>query len=365
VSLALFLSVGISLAAAGSAGASPSPAPNAPAQATTTTAEGSSGGTVKVTFGVAPASATKEDARPYYSLGETPGARLADHVVVLNYSVVALTLAVYATDAVNTSDGGFSLLEAAQKPVDAGAWITVGAPTKTVTVPARSAKAPGQVVLPVHVSIPLNASPGDHVAGIVASLPTVAKNSKGVPVKLDQRVGTRVFIRVSGKLRPQLALTAFRAKYHGGLNPFRAGSVAVSYRVANTGNARLAAQQYVHVRNLVGGARSATAPPLTMLLPGYAVAESVHVRGVFPLFKLTTKVSVVPQPLPGDVDPGLVIITKSVVVWVIPWPLIVVAIVGLIACWLLVRLFRRRGGGTSDVAASRVRTPSPDPAPVP
>jgi hypothetical protein len=88
------------------------------------------------------------------------------------------------------------------------------------------------------------------------------------------------------------------------------------------------------------------------------------VRGVFPLFKLTTKVSVVPQPLPGDVDPGLVIITKSVVMWVIPWPLIVLVVVALMGLWLLVRLFRRRGGGTSKVVAKRVGSPSPDPAPV-
>ncbi len=113
-----------------------------PASATT----GSTGPT-QVTFGVEPATATRPDARPNLSYGVTPGSTVRDHVAIVNFSSGPLTLAVYATDAVNTSAGGFSLLDGAQKPQDVGAWTSVdGHSTRspvTVRVPGRHGAAPG------------------------------------------------------------------------------------------------------------------------------------------------------------------------------------------------------------------------------
>lgn len=70
----------------------------------------------KSTFGVQPASPKEPDARAHFSYGVTGGAGLRDQIAVWNYGDEPLTLAVYASDAVNTADGGFDLLPAGQAP---------------------------------------------------------------------------------------------------------------------------------------------------------------------------------------------------------------------------------------------------------
>lgn len=154
----------------------------------------------RVTFGIEPASATKPDGRPDFTFGATPGATLLDHVAVVNYSTVPLALQVYATDALTTTNGSFGLPPVTAAPKTVGTWITLPARVVTVHVPAKSSKAPGFVIVPFRLAIPLAATPGDNAGGIVASLQTKGRNSTGQDVILNQRLGTRVFVRIAGAL---------------------------------------------------------------------------------------------------------------------------------------------------------------------
>ena len=83
-----------------------------------------------------------------------------------------------------------------------GAWTSVGGRPAglpvTVRVPARRSTGPGSVILPVLMRVPAGANPGDHVGGVVAVLSTIGTNKQGAKVRLDQRVATRLFVRVSG-----------------------------------------------------------------------------------------------------------------------------------------------------------------------
>ncbi len=297
----------------------------------------------QLTFGVQPASAASQDSRPFFNYGATPGGTLSDHIAVLNYSAVPLALTVYATDALNSEDGGFGLLLASQKAVDLGSWISLGVRVRTVTVPPRTASAAGRVILPMTVRIPPNASPGDHAAGILAVLATVSTNKQGARVRLEQRVATRVYLRISGALHPQLAITDLHARYQGTANPFASGSAVISYTVKNTGNAKLAGRQRVEVSGLFGSDGKASGlADIPLLLPGGSIQVSVKVPRVYPELFMTGHVTVTPLRLTGDADPGLSDVTASVHFWAVPWTLLALILL-LVLGALAYRRWVRRG----------------------
>jgi hypothetical protein len=281
----------------------------------------------RVTFGVEPASSTSPDGRPHYSFGATPGAYLTDHVAVLNYSSRPLALQLYVTDAINTASGGFGLLVAGQKPTGVGAWITLPKGAATVHVAAQTNKAPGQVIVPFTMRVPANATPGDHVGGIVASLRTEGQNGSGQNLIFNQRVGTRVFVRVSGALAPKLTLTDLHATYHGTLDPVGKGRVTVHYRLTNAGNVELGVNQGVSVTGLFGGSHHVTVASEPLLLPGDSVQETAQLTGVWPQFVVKAKVTARPVAAPGDNDPQLAPVTASTRAWAFPWPLAVLVVV--------------------------------------
>jgi hypothetical protein len=296
------------------------------------------------TFGVEPATKKGVDKRPYYSYVTGAGAQFNDYVAVVNYSKVPLTLTVYATDALNTPQGGYSLLTAGQKPVDVGAWTVIHdlGPDSTVRVPARHKHGPGTTILPITITVPQNASPGDHSGGIVASLRAVgtSKNQKQI-INLNQRVGTREFIRVGGTLRPTLTISNLAATYHGSINPLATGTITVKYDVKNTGNLKLGGRPSVSASSLFGNdGKSAVSPQIPLLLPGSSVTETTTLTHVRPEGLLHVKVQIVPLIVQGDSDPHLGVYTASATVVAIPWLLIILAIAIAVLAYLWWR--RRR-----------------------
>lgn len=290
----------------------------------------------RATFGVQPSTATALDRRPYLSYDVTPGSSLADHVAVVNYSVRPLVLKVYATDAFNDDRGGFALLQASVRPTDAGTWIALGTPggRGAVTVPAQS-----RAIVPLHLIVPQGASPGDHVAGVIASLSELSKDKNGLNVLLDQRVATRVYIRVAGPLRAGLQVENLHASYRDNWNPIAAGSGVLTFRVHNVGNVKLGGLASVRVSGLLGSTvNGPKLAPIPLLLPGGHVDLRVVVPHVWPELLETATVSVRPLVLPGDADPGLHVYTASTHFWAIPW--VILAIV--VAAWLVWRWRRSR-----------------------
>src|SRR5262249_34567456 len=150
-----------------------------------------------------------------------------------------VTFQVYATDAFVTSTGDLGLLPAAQKPTDIGSWVSVL--HHTIKVPAHA-----RVNEPFTLTIPANATPGDHTGGMIAS---VLKEGQ---VKVDQRIAVPIYLRLDGKLQPTLSIESTSTSYHGTVNPFSGGGTDVSYTVHNTGNVRLTGTQTVSVSGLFG-----------------------------------------------------------------------------------------------------------------
>jgi len=296
----------------------------------------------RVAFGVEPASAYGADGRSNFSFAVTPGAIVFDHVAALNYSAKPLSLQLYATDALETSGGGFGLLPATTTPVGVGSWITIAPQDATVQVPAQSAKGPGEVVVPITVHVPDKASPGDHAGGVVVSLRSVGANASGQTVILNQRVGTRVFVRVSGTSTPRLALSDVQASYLGTSSPFGKGRVRVNYRVTNSGNINLAVTQSVSVSGLLGSKGTVGVAKVGLLLPGASLAESAVVPALWPQLLEHVTVTAHGHATDNSNISAVASATASTTVRAIPWILLgIIALVLLVLIFLLIARSRR------------------------
>jgi len=298
-------------------------------------------------FGAGPASAKKVDGRPYFGYASSPGGYVADHIAVRNFATRPQTLNVYPVDAVTGSNGLFSFAAKSAPRKQVGKWLSIGkVPSGKVRLRPRAT-----VILPVFLHVPRNASPGDHAGAVIVSLTSLVKNKKNTLVKFEQRIATRVIIRVSGPLHPRLSIQNLHATYSGSLNPFAGGVVRLSYNVGNTGNALLGASQQVTGHGLIGSA--ARAPSLSavpLLLPGGAYKVSTHVSGILPFFEVTATVRLVPVGLRGDINRGMHATTASVTLWTVPWLLIAVVIVLILVIVALIWRRRRRSlmpGGTT------------------
>jgi hypothetical protein len=225
-----------------------------------------------------------------------------------------------------------------------------------VHVPAQSAKGPGQVVVPFVVKVPDKATPGDHVGGIVASLRSVGTDSKSQNVILVQRIGTRVFILVAGKLAPRIALTDVHTSYGGTLNPAGRGRVRVSYLVSNTGNVDLSVDQAVSASGLLGSKQHADLAGIALLIPGGSVHESVVLSGVWPELTIHSTIVARPFAIPGSTVSGLAPVTAGSSTWAIPWLALAVLALVLLAAVVLVLRSRVRARARARTAARRRST---------
>jgi hypothetical protein len=288
-----------------------------------------------ISWAVAPSTAKGPDGRTHFSYNDIKaGGVVNDYVGITNYSTRPVTFTVYASDGITTTAGSIGLQPASTKPVDVGGWIRVQ--HTTVTVPARA-----RLNEPFTLDVPADATPGDHVGGVIAS---VTQAQPGGRVARDDRVGVAVYLRVAGPLHPLLSVEGVSTSgYRGTVDPFGGGDTTVTYTVHNTGNVRLSGDQSVSVTGLFGIPLVTVHPPaLQDVLPGGSVRITTHVSGIVPLGPLTVRAAVTPVAVPGSphlaVAPGTA--SASVSMWATPWPQLVLLLL-LIAGWLLVRRRRR------------------------
>ncbi|CAN5439512.1 hypothetical protein BH10ACT4_BH10ACT4_03850 [soil metagenome] len=257
----------------------------APAPGKAATAESS-----PITWSVKP-SADSKGPRSSFDYATDPGTEVNDTVIVINSGTVAGDFSIYAADAINDREtGGLSLLPQSMKSSDLGSWLTLDVPKLHLE--------PGtQATVPFTLLIPSDASPGDHSAGIVASSLTTG-TSKGQSVVIDQRVGARINLRVSGALAPKVAASGFVSGFSPSLNPFAPGTMTVDYSVVNRGNLRLDVTQKVAIVGPFGIPLGRLSPPAVQnLLPGQAAHMTAQVSGVGALLLGWSEVTLIPAPV--------------------------------------------------------------------
>lgn len=281
---------------------------------------------------VGPADAGGGSTRSQFTYDLAPGRHIDDRVAIKNLSGRTLTFSVYAADAFTSADGAFAMPVAGTKAADAGRWVQLK--------PVRRSLEPGaQLVLPFRIAVPRTASPGDHAAGVLASVTMPQTNGDGQTVLVDRRIAARVYVRVDGALSPKVTVESVSAGYDNPLIPFWPGRMTVTYTVRNNGNVRLAGDAAIRAAGPFGVPLSSRkSRSLPEMLPGSAVTLTEELGGVAPAGRLTGEVSVTPA--------GLLAETGEATTWHVPWTVLylLVAAAGVVT---LVIVRRRRRAGRS------------------
>lgn len=225
-----------------------------------------------VTWSVEPADETKATGDAWLELTLDAGQTVTEHMLVANRGSSDVTFRLSAADGYFTDTGRFTMLPSDQRSVDAGTWITI---PETVDVAAGQS-----ALIAFDITVPENATPGDHPAGVAAGIRT-----GGDTVGVESRVGFRVMTRVSGELTPALSVVSQSVTYTPSWNPFVAGALTVTADVVNSGNTRLGASPVVQSSGPfdVLGTRVALAA-LPEFAPGETRSISATVHDVWPTF---------------------------------------------------------------------------------
>ncbi|MFY9712972.1 MAG: hypothetical protein WAK00_05815 [Microbacterium sp.] len=270
------------------------------------------------------------------SIDADPGQVHHDHLAVRNLSGFEVTFVLNAADGYLTDAGRFNTLPSDQESVDAGTWISL---PDSVSVPAGST-----VVVPFVISIPSSAEPGDHAAGVSASVRSTSGGA-GSGVGVESRVGFRVTVRVSGEIAPSAAIKGIEMDYAMSWNPFAPGEISIRFTVSNTGNVRFNARGTV-----AAGGQSVLFPgpdeATHEFLPGDTRQITAVVQDVWPTFLVTTTTTLAPDVVTIDgkeltADP----IIKESILWAMPWSqlivLLAIALLIAAASWNRIRGRRR------------------------
>lgn len=276
------------------------------------------------------------DARSYFSYDASPGEYVEDVVRIVNHADADLTLALYGTDAfTDTASGGFGLLATAERPDDVGAWVTMG--VSEVTVPARSS-----VDVPFLISVPANATPGDHAGGVVTSYVTAVNTETGEKVDFDARIAVRIYLNVRGAIAPALIPDDIRTSFELDASQLT-GTLRVNYALANTGNVRLGAEETVAVRGPFGNEIDAASAKIDEVLADGSVEREFVFEGVPAAGFATVDVTVQPVDTADSIRMLQVdAVEASAFVWTVPWLWVIGVILLVTGVVLFVRWRRRR-----------------------
>ncbi|WP_415950458.1 WxL protein peptidoglycan domain-containing protein [Streptomyces sp. KLOTTS4A1] len=291
--------------------------------------------------------------REYFAHAADPGAEIEDSVTVANTSDKELTFRVFATDAMNTPRGGaFALLPVQQEPKDVGTWIELGAEdaARDTTITVRPHQ---RVDIPFRLKVPDDASPGDHIGGIVALNTEVesVREEDNVRVGVQRSVGARMYLRVNGPEAPALLVESVSVERSAPLLPWTSDAKAtVRYVLVNHGNVRIRPTVQLTAEGLFGRDVLTQRPRAlkTELLPGQRV-ELTEPWASTPQFdRVTLKVTA------GAFDrPEVPKATARTSFLALPWPALL-ALLGLLLLVWATRRVRRAGGPRA--AWRRLRT---------
>ncbi|PZG01660.1 hypothetical protein [Micromonospora deserti] len=282
-----------------------------------------------VTWAVQPANKLGPDGRRWIEVTLDPGQVVTEHLAVRNFSDSPVVFALKTADGYLTDKGRFNMLSSDRESVGGGTWIRV---QERVTVAARST-----TVVPFTITVPEDATPGDHPAGIAATV-----TSTGGTVAVESRVGFRVMLRASGTVTTALSVSDLAVTYRRSWNPFSAGTIQVRYTATNGGNVAVTGSGRVTTAELFGLVSGDAPGEVGELLPGGSREVEARVAGVWGLGPLRTSVDVTPAAIGGDrtgaeIRPA----SATATVWVVPWPQLALAAI-LVVLVLAYRTTARR-----------------------
>jgi WxL Interacting Protein, peptidoglycan binding domain len=280
-------------------------------------------------FAVQPSGPDGPSGRDYFTYRLEPGEVFGDTVAVSNLGDAPVRFALYATDATTAEGAAFALLREEDEPIDVGTWIRLAA--EEYEVPAGT-----RIDVPFSLTVPADASPGDHVGAIVAQplIGSAAANEDPVNLDIRLRIGARVYVRVDGPARPDLRIERLVFDHDQSLGP-TSGNANVEYVIRNTGNLVLLPTARLRITGPFGITVSTLDErQLPELLPGAEITIAETAEDL-PLFgRLDARLEVTAEGVETNASTGS---------WAVPWLVVfALAIVG--AAFLFVRWRRARAG---------------------
>ena len=315
--------------------------------------------TGQVTWSITPATATAPLLyQPKFNYTTIkPGSTITDHVAIFNYSQQSAAFQIYGTDATGTTASNeLLLMPATEQPKDIGAWVSFPQATRlSVIIAGKHA-----VIEPFTISVPRQATPGDHTGAIAAGVSTEKVGPHGELVTIATRIAISLEMRVIGPLHGGIRVDSVSAGFINNVDPIGDGSATVTYVLHNTGNIRLAGSQSVSVTGPFGISATLTPKLLPTILPGDSVQFTATVHKIYPAGPLTAHAQVSPGAPRGApaLAAAMAMVTGTASLFAVPWAALVVVILlvgGGIGWWQLVRFRQRRLQETVDAVADKVR----------
>lgn len=264
-----------------------------------------------------------------------PGQHVDDYVYITNSASMAQTFTVSAADAFTGIDGAFGFFANDTKMTDVGTWVTFSNQEAILKITVPPA---GAVVVPFTVTVPANASAGDHAGGILVSAITAGNGQ----VKLERRVATRLYARVRGDITPAFSIGNMVARYEPTWNPLD-GTMYVSFSMQNNGNISLSADALTSVTGLFGiplGSQQITKVP--ELLPGLGREVELKITGIGQWALFTPAVTMQATVDKGALDAGKLPVVRrdtTLVSAPISW---IVIFATILTVWLIIRFRIKR-----------------------
>ncbi|WP_436529385.1 WxL protein peptidoglycan domain-containing protein [Actinoplanes sp. HUAS TT8] len=263
--------------------------------------------------------------RLMFFLDAPGGQTVKESVRVSNLTTKPKSFLVYGADAYNTPhNGGFAFRSRDEKQADLGSWVV--SPVSSVEIPARTS-----ADIPFTIAVPSNATPGDHVGGIVAmeAEPGATADADGAAVRVQRAVAARIYLRVAGTIRPGLSVADLTVDIDAPLLPIGTDG-AMAYRVSNIGNVHLVPGATVKVTGLFGHRITAEgSEPSSDMVPGADGTFTARTRGIWPLDVVTTRVTVRAE---GDVYAA-----RSKRTVVVSWSALALLALLVLAIWWRIR----------------------------
>lgn len=191
-----------------------------------------------------------------------------------------------------------------------------------------------RVTVPVTVNIPTDAQPGGLYGSIVISTITTGDeqvpgngNSAGVSPVVT-RIGSLLFIRVSGVVKEDLRLKDFSLKNHASI----IGSTPVNFQLVyeNNGTVHQNPSGFIHIKNIFGSDVAKLEVEPWFVLPDSLRSRELSWNAPFLFGRYVAKA----EMKKGYED---LTDTATIVFWVIPWKVITLAFIAII---IVVSVFR-------------------------
>jgi hypothetical protein len=272
----------------------------------------------------------KRDFKDKLMFEMSAGKSISHSINVVNDSTGPLDVSLSATDGVITSTGAFTTTSRYEKQDYVGTWITF--PEPALHLDAKEEK---KVTFIIRVAD--DATPGEYAGGLSvepASLTTTLKETGAIT---STRVVVPVYIKVKGIKVTDYALDSFTHQDENGHS--------FTFALSNNGNTLLKAQGEIEIRSITGKTYSVPIGDINLLKNSKQVSTTNWDQKPFwGIFTATAKIKMLELDLGTNSYVEIGQLEKTVDFSVIPWTILVLALVLLIliAPIVVIRKMRRK-----------------------